>query len=88
MDKNIREIQEIYIDEETRRNEGKIEDEEVILIKPYKVSSSTSISTHSTSFIDKEIENLIKYMKFVKTPTQTRLFCPQSHYKSLKSRGE
>ena len=88
MDKNIREIQEIYIDEETRRNEGKIEDEEVILIKPYKVSSSTSISTHSTSFIDKEIENLIKYMKFVKTPTQTRLFCPQSHYQSLKSRGE
>ena len=88
MDKNIREIQEIYIDEETRRNEGKIEDEEVILIKPYKGSSSTSISTHSTSFIDKEIENLIKYMKFVKTPTQTRLFCPQSHYQSLKSRGE
>ena len=88
MDENIREIQEIYIDEETRRNEGRIEDEEVILIKPYKISSSTSISTHSTSFIDKEIENLIKYMKFVKTPTQTRLFCPQSHYQSLKSRGE
>ena len=88
MDENIREIQEIYIDEETRRNEGRIEDKEVILIKPYKISSSTSISTHSTSFIDKEIENLIKYMKFVKTPTQTRLFCPQSHYQSLKSRGE
>ena len=88
MDENIQEIQEIYIDEETRRNEGRIEDEEVILIKPYKVSSSMSISTHSTSFIDKEIENLIKYMKFIKMPTQTRLFCPQLHYQSLKSRGE
>jgi len=47
-----------------------------------------SISTHSTSFIDEEIENLIKYIKFVKVPTQTRLFRPPSHYQSLKSRGE
>jgi len=57
------------MDEEAERNEGRAEDKEVILIKPYKVSSSTSISTHSTSFIDEEIENLIKYMKFVKAPT-------------------
>ena len=76
------------MDEEAKRNEGRAEDEEVILIKPYEVSSLTSISTHSTSFIDKEIENLIKYMKFVKVPTQTRLFRPPSHYQSLKSRGE
>ena len=76
------------MDEEVKRNEGRAEDKEVILIKPYEVSSSTSISTHSTSFIDEEIENLIKYMKFIKAPTQTRLFCPPSHYQSLKSRGE
>jgi len=88
VDTNIREIQELYMDEEAKKEEGKIEDEEVILIKPYKVSSSTSISTHSTSFIEDEIENLIKYMKFVKMPTQTRLFCPPAHYQSLKSRGE
>ena len=88
VEENIREIQELYMDKEEKRDEGRVEDEEVILIKPYKVSSSTSISTHSTSFIDEEIENLIKYMKFVKTPMQTRLFHPPAHYQSLKSRGE
>ena len=88
MDKNIREIQELYMDEEARRNKGRIEDEKVILIKPYEVSSSSSISTHSTSFINKEIKNLIKYMKFIRVSTQTRLFCPPSHYQSIKSRGE
>ena len=88
VDENIREIQEIYMEEEVKGEEGRIGDEEVILIKPYEVSSSTSISTHSTSFIEEEIENLIKYMKFIKTPTQTRLFRPPAHYQSLKSRGE
>ena len=88
VDANIREIQEIYMNEEVKREGGRVEDEEVILIKPYEVSSSTSISTHSTSFIEEEIENLIKYMKFVKSPTQTRLFHPPAHYQSLKSRGE
>ena len=88
VDKNIWEIQEVYINKEARRSEERVEDEEVILIKLYEVSSSTSISTHSTSFIDEEIENLIKYMKFIKTPTQTRLFHPSLHYQSLKSRGE
>ena len=88
VDENIREIQEIYMEEEVKGEEGRIGDEEVILIKPYEVSSSTSISTHSTSFIEEEIKNLIKYMKFVKTPTQTRLFRPPAHYQSLKSRGE
>ena len=76
------------MEEEAKGEEGRIDDEEVILIKPYKVSSSMSISTHSTSFIEEKIENLIKYMKFVKTPTQTRLFHPPAHYQSLKSRGE
>jgi len=88
VEENIREIQELYMDGEVKRDEGRVEDKEVILIKPYKISSSTSISTHSTSFVEEEIENLIKYMKFVKTPTQTRLFCPPAHYQSLKSRGE
>ena len=88
VDANIREIQEIYMNNEVKREGGRVEDEEVILIKPYEVSSSTSISTHSTSFIEDEIENLIKYMKFVKSPTQTRLFRPPAHYQSLKSRGE
>jgi len=85
---NIQEIQELYIDEEKKKKKGKVEDEEVILINPYKVSTMTSSSSLQTSFITDEVENLLKYMKFVQSPTQTRLFKPPPHYQSLKSRGE
>ena len=64
MDNNIQEIQKLYMNEETRKKEGKVEDEKVILIKPYKVSTTTS-SLSETSFITDEVENLLKYMKFV-----------------------
>ena len=63
----------LYIEEEVQDKEkGRVEEEEVILIKPYKVSESTS--TKSSSFIDEKIDNLLKYMKFVKSPIQTRIF--------------
>jgi len=88
VDDNIWEIQELYIDEETKKEEGKVEDEKVILIKPYEVSTTTSSSSSKTSFIMDEVENLLKYMKFVQSPTQTRLFKPLPHYQFLKSRGE
>ena len=62
-----------YISKEIQDKEKeRVEEEEVILIKPYKTSESTS--TKSLSFIDKEINNLLKHMKFVKSPTQTRIF--------------
>ena len=64
-----------------------VEEEEVILVKPYKMSETTVLSS-SSSFITDEIENLFKYMKFIWTPSQTRLFKPLPHYQSLKSRGE
>jgi len=84
MDDNIWEIQELYIDEER-----KVEDEEVILIKPYEISTTIfSLSSSQTSFIIDKVENLLKYMKFVQSPTQTRLFKPPPYYQSLKSRGE
>ena len=83
---NIHEIQELYIDEETKREGGRIEDDEVILIKPYKVSTTTSSS--STSFITDEVEYLLKHMKFIRMPSQTRLFKPPPHYQALRSRGE
>ena len=83
---NIQEIQKLYIEEEKKQKEV-VEDEEVILVKLYEVSLTTSSSSR-TSFITDEIENLVKYMKFVKTPSQTRLFCPPPYYQSLKSRGE
>jgi len=61
---NIQEIQELYKDEEVKKEEGRIKDEEVILIKPYEVSKSTSSTTQSSFIMDK-VDNLIKYMKFV-----------------------
>jgi len=63
VDNNIQEIQELYIDEETKKKEGKVKDKEVILIKSYEVSMTTSSSL--TSFIMDEVKNLLKYMKFV-----------------------
>ena len=73
VDNNIKEIQELYMEEEKREDKGTIENEEVILVRPYEVSSSTT-SLSKTSFITDKVENLAKYMKFVKTLSQTRIF--------------
>ena len=64
VEENIQEIQELYIKEENREEKGVVEDEEVILVKPYKVSTTTS-SSSSTSFIIDKVKNLFKHMKFV-----------------------
>ena len=64
VEENIREIQKLYIEEENRGEKGAIEDEEVILVKPYEISTTTS-SSSSTSFIMDKVENLLKHMKFV-----------------------
>jgi len=61
------------MEEEKKEDKGTIENEEVILIRLYKVSSTTTSSSR-TSFITDKIENLTKYMKFVKTLSQTRIF--------------
>ena len=45
MKENIQEIQELYIEEENKEEKGVIEDKEVILVKPYKVSTTTSSSS-------------------------------------------
>ena len=63
VEENIREIQELYIKEENGEEKGRVEDEEVILVKPYEISTTTSSS--STSFITDEVKNLFKHMKFV-----------------------
>ena len=83
MNDNIPEIQELYKEEELKKEEGRIEDDEVTLIKLYEVDSSASSSTKSLSFINEKINNLLKYMKFVKSPTQTRIFRPLPYYQSL-----
>ena len=85
VDENIWEIQELYINkEQTKKKGGRIKEEEVILIKLYEVSELTA----SSSFTDEKVNNLLKYMKFVKSPTQTRIFQPPPHYQVLWSRGE
>ena len=84
---NIQEIQELYMDEEMKNQGGKVEDDEVILIKPYEVSTTTT-SSSNMSFITDEVKHLLKYMKFIRTPSQIRLFKPPPHYQTLKSRGE
>jgi len=66
---------------------GVVEDEEIILIKPYKISKSTSLTT-TLSFIDDKVNNLMKYMKFIQFPIQTRIFQLLPYYQSLKSRGK
>jgi len=40
-----------------------VKDEEVILIKPYEVDKLIPIT--KSSFIDDEVEALIKYIKFI-----------------------
>jgi len=74
VDDNIREIQELYMNEEMKEEKRTIVNKEVILVRPYEVASSSTISSATTSFILDEVENLSKYMKFVKTPSQTRIF--------------
>ena len=82
---NIWEIQDLF-KEENKKEEWHIENKEVILVKPYKVTRSSLSSASTTSFITEEVKNLVKYMKFVWSPTQTQLFRPPPHYQSLKSR--
>ena len=68
VDRNIKEIQELYMEEEAKKEDkGAIENEEVILVRPYEVSTTTSSFT--TSFITDEVENLLKHMKFIWTPS-------------------
>ena len=82
MNNNIQEIQDLYKEEEQKKEleKGRVEDEEVILIKPYEALTTTFRTTSSKiteiSFIYEEIINLEKYMKFVHSPMQIRIFKP------------
>jgi len=73
VDSNIKEIQELYMEEEKKEEKETVENEEVILVYLYEISSMTS-SSSTTSFITDEIKNLIRHIKFVKSPTQTKIF--------------
>ena len=61
---NIQKIQKLYKEERIKREEGRIEDKEIILIKPYEVSKLI-FSTTQSSFITDKVKNLLKHMKFI-----------------------
>ena len=69
VDNNIKEIQELYKNEEMKKEEGRVEDKEVILVRPYEVSTTPSSSSLQASFITDKVKNLLKYIKFVWSPT-------------------
>ena len=56
---NIREIQELFKEEESKKEGGHIKEQEVILVKPYEMSKSSSLMTSTMSFITDEVENLL-----------------------------
>ena len=85
VDMNIKEIQELYMTEERKEDKGTIENEEVILVRPYEVSATTSSSM--TSFIMDEIDNLAKYMKFMKPQHRPEYF-DHHHIIKLSNQGE
>jgi len=56
---NVKEIQELFKEEESKKRGGHIEEKEIILVKSYTVSKSSSSTTLTTSFITDEVENLL-----------------------------
>jgi len=85
VDNNIKEIQELYKEESGRqwRNEkGKeIQDKEVLLYKPYKMSMESSLI--QPIFTQDELNNWEKYMKFVHSLAKTKMFILLPYYKSI-----
>ena len=61
--------------------------EEVLLYKPYNVNSLRP-KTSKPTFIQDEINDLKKYIKFMQAPIKTVPFYPPSHYKSIQPQGE
>ena len=60
VDDNIQEIQKLFKEEKIRKEDKRIKDEEIILVKPYEVLQSKSLTSSSTaSFIMDEVENLL-----------------------------
>ena len=68
VDNNIQEIQELYAKEEKKKEKGVVEREEVILVRPYKASSTTSLSSR-TSFITDEVHENPISNKNIQTTT-------------------
>ena len=90
---HINKIQDVYKQEDIVmkgqdiKGKQQIQDEEVLLYKPYKVDPLRP-KTPELTFIQDKIKNLEKYMKFIQTPIQITPFYPPPHYQSLQPQGE
>ena len=91
---HIKKIQDIYKQEdievkiqESSKEKQQIQDEKVLLYKPYKVNSPKP-KTPEPIFIQDELDNLDKYMKYMQAPVKMMQLYPLLHYKSLKPQEE
>jgi len=91
---HIKKIQDTYKQEdievkiqEPSKEKQQIQDEKVLLYKPYKVNSPKP-KTPKPIFIQDELDNLDKYMKYMQAPVKMMQLYPLPHYKSLKSQEE
>jgi len=84
-DEHIQEIQDIYKQEDqeikklvvNNKEKQQVQDEEVFLYRLYNISPSRPKTTELT-FIQNEVNNLDKYMKYMQSLITTILFYPLS----------
>ena len=85
---HIKEIQDAYkqdnfeLKKSVTNNKEQVQEEEVLLYKPYDVDL-LRLKTSEPTFIQDKINNLGKYIKFMQTPIKTMPFYPPPHYKAL-----
>ena len=91
----IKEIQDVYRQEDIvmktsqtiDKGKQRVEKEGVFLYKPYDVDKLRP-KTPKPHFIQNEINNLDKYMKYMQSPIKTVPFYPLPYYKSIQPQTE
>ena len=78
------EVKQLKTSDKEKQQENQVQDKEVLLYKLYKTLSEPSYpKIPEPIFVQDEINNLDKYMKFIQLLVQTIPFYPLPHYKSL-----
>ena len=75
-------VKQLMIVDKEKQWENQVQDKEVFLYKLYNINLLRP-KTLELTFIQNEIENLDKYMKYIQSPIKTMLFYPPLHYKSI-----
>jgi len=75
-----------------KQREDIVQDEEVLLYKPYNISSSSLSSSKILSLdgqmLQDKINNLEKALKTLQSSVKTIPLTPPSHYKTIQTNGE